>query len=220
MTGVVYRNELGAVSDLEEVEVEGDAVFSCPLGRVRMESRRPPSDGQQANFVTWFPCRLPEQFVAEWQFWPVAEPGLAMVFFAAQAAGGGDLLAPGLAPRTGEYDHYRYGDIETYHLSYFRHSSEEERRLRTVNLRRSRGFHLLGSGADPLPAVADARPPYRLQLTREGHRIRFAVDGLTVLDAPDALDGLPPLAGGGRLGFRQMSPLIAEYAHLVVTTNH
>lgn len=222
MTAVCYRNGLAGPDDLRDLRVEGEAALSTPLGRLRLESVRPAGDGQRANFVLWFPCMLPEEFMAEWLFWPVAEPGLAMVFFGARHRGGasggdGDALGAAAAPRTGEYDQYRYGDIDTYHLSYFRRSNPDERRLHTVNLRRSHGFHLLGQGADPIPEVASAGAPYRLRLVRERGRVRFCVDGLTVLDTPDAAEGLPALPGGGRLGFRQMAPMIGEYADLVVT---
>jgi hypothetical protein len=217
LTAVCYRNPLAGPDDLRDLRAEGDAALSAPLGRLRLESRRPAAEGQRANFVVWFPCLLPDEFAAQWRFWPVAEPGLAMVFFGAQRRGGGDALGEAVAQRSGEYDQYRYGDIDTYHLSYFRRSNSDERRLRTVNLRRSHGFHLLGQGADPIPEVATAGPPYLLRLARERGRIRFCVDGLTVLDTPDAADGLPALTGGGRLGFRQMAPMIAEYSDLVVT---
>ncbi len=217
MTAAVYRNPLAAPADLRGLRTEGDVALTTPLGRLRMESRRPASEGQRANFVVWFPCLLPEEFTVQWRFWPLAEPGLAMVFFCARLRGGGDACGEEAAPRTGEYDQYRYGDIDTYHLSYFRRSSPDERRLRTVNLRRSHGFRLLGQGADPIPEVAAAGAPYHLLLARERGRVRFCVDGLTVLDAPDAADGAPPLPGGGRLGFRQLAPMIAEYSDLVVT---
>lgn len=196
------------------LRIEADAALSSPLGRMRMESRRPPSEGQAANFVAWLPWEIPDEFVAEWSFWPVTEPGLAMVFFGAQARGGGDLFAPSLPRRSGEYDQYRYGEVDAYHLSYFRRSLPEERRLHTINLRRSYGSHLLGQGADPVPGVADAVGPYRLRLSRRAGRVSFAVDGMPVLDCADRGPGVPPVTGGGYLGFRQMAPLIAEYADL------
>lgn len=217
MTALYYRNPLAGPDDLTALKAEGDVALSAPLGRLRLESRRAPSEGQQANFVVWFPCLLPDEFTVEWRFWPLAEPGLAMVFFCAQRRGGGDACGQGTAPRSGEYDQYRYGDIDTYHLSYFRRSNLDERRFRTVNLRRSHGFHLLGRGADPIPEIASADPPYHLRLARERGRVRLSVDGLTVLDTPDAIEGVPAITGGGRLGFRQMAPMIAEYSDLVVT---
>jgi hypothetical protein len=218
VTAVCYRNPLAGPDDLKDLRAEGDVALSTPLGRLRLESRRPAAEGQRANFVLWFPCLLPAEFAAEWLFWPVAEPGLAMVFFGAQRRGGGDVLGADAAPRTGEYDQYRYGDMDTYHLSYFRRGSPDERRFHTVNLRRSHGFHLLGQGADPIPEVASAGPPYRLRLAREDGRVRFSVDGLPVLDTHDAADGVPALTGDGRLGFRQMAPMIGEYSDLVVTS--
>jgi len=83
-------------------------------------------------------------------------------------------------------------------------------------LRKSYGFHLVAQGADPIPTVADARPPYHLRLGKVGAVIEFAVNDLTVLHWED--DGVTygPRLDGGVLGFRQMAPLVAEYANLVV----
>lgn len=186
------------------------------MGRLRLESKRPPTDGQGANFVLWLPGSVGEDFFLEWSFWPLREPGLAMVFFAAQGRGGGDIFDPAMASRNGEYDQYRFGDIDAFHLSYFRRSNEEERRLHTVNLRRSHGFHLLAQAGDPIPSVWDSRPPYRLRLALQASRVSFSVDGLRVLTWDGEGSEEHRIHGGGRVGFRQMAPLIAEYADLVV----
>ncbi|MDI5789870.1 DUF1961 family protein [Bacillus licheniformis] len=37
----------------------------------------------------------------------------------------------------------------------------------------SRGFHLVCEGADPLPPAADALPPYRMKLIKDGAYVRF-----------------------------------------------
>ncbi|GAB3751036.1 hypothetical protein GCM10028864_26670 [Microlunatus parietis] len=47
-------------------------------------------------------------------------------------------------------------------------------------------------------------------------RIEFSIDGLVSLRwTDDGTVGGPPLTGG-KIGFRQMAPLIAEYANLEV----
>lgn len=80
----------------------------------------------------------------------------------------------------------------------------------------SHGFHLLTQGADPIPSVPDAEPPYRLTLVKCAGRIEFLIDDLTVLGwSDDGRVGGPPLTGG-RIGFRQMASLIAEYANLEI----
>lgn len=170
----------------------------------------------QTNFVTWLSMTAPPYFEMSWRFEVVRAPGLAMVFFAAMGCNGEDVLSDRLQRRDGSYDCYRYGDIDTYHLSFYRRALPEERAFRTVNLRHSPGFRLLARGADPMADVADApRGGYLLTLRVSGGGVEFLVQGLTVLDwrAPDKRwrKGM-----GGRIGFRQVAPLVAEYRDLQV----
>ena len=211
----LYRNPLAAPADLDGFVLEGDGALTFPQGRLRLESRRDPGEGQAANLVLWCPEPFPDGVEISWDFWPVREPGLAIVFFGARGRGGESVLAPSLAPRTGPYEQYHSGDIDAYHISYFRRMWASERSLHTCNLRKSHGFHLVAQGPDPLPSVLDANPPYRLSLALDRGRIVFSVNGLRCLDWSD--DGsLGPALGAGHLGFRQMAPLIGEYADLRV----
>src|SRR5690349_972829 len=205
-----YRNPLSSAEDLEGFRLEGDGALSFPQGRLRLESRRPPEDGQDANVVLWCPADFGPDLAVEWDFWPVREPGLAILFFHARGLAGEDIFD--LAPRSGPYEQYHHGDLNAYHVSYFRRMWPSERRLHTCNLRKSYGFHLVAQGPDPLPAALDAQGPYRMRLTVQGGEITFTVAGLTAFRWRDE----QPLAGG-RIGFRQMSPMIGEYADLRVT---
>lgn len=101
-------------------------------------------------------------------------------------------------------------------MSYFRRRYPEERAFHTCNLRKSRGFHLVAQGADPLPPVADARPPYRIALTKAGPRVAFAINGLPILAWTDDGETFGRARAGGKIGFRQMAPLVAEYTNLQV----
>ena len=135
---LIYHNPLASEGDVSGFRLEGDAAVSFPAGRLRLENRRDPGEGQKANFVFWCPRDFPP-------------------------------------------------DI------------------------------MVCQGADPLPGTADAQPPYRLSLTTCGPHVVFAINDLTVFHWVD--DGQthgPPLAGG-KIGFRQMVPLIAEYADLKVS---
>jgi hypothetical protein len=51
---------------------------------------------------------------------------------------------------------------------------------------------------------------------KQGPAVTFAVDGLPLLHWVDDGSSSGPLLAGGRIGFRQMAPLIAEYSDLVV----
>jgi uncharacterized protein DUF1961 len=207
---LTYHNPLGSPDDLKGFRLEGDGAMSFPRGRLRLESLRPAEDGQDANIVLWCPDDFGPDITAEWDFWPIREPGLAILFFHARGRAGEDLFD--LAPRTGPYDQYHHGDLDAYHVSYYRRMWPSERRLHTCNLRKSYGFHLVAQGPDPLPAVLDAQGPYRMRLTVHRGLITFEVADLVSFRWQDDV----PLAGG-KIGFRQMAPFIGEYADLRVT---
>ncbi|MFK7693291.1 DUF1961 family protein [Paenibacillus sp. HJGM_3] len=212
----IYRNPLESADDVDGFFMEGDGTVTFPMRRMRLESVRDPAEGQLANLVFWCPERFPADCAVAWNFWPIREPGLAILFLSAQGRRGEDLLDSALVPRCGIYDQYHHGDIDAYHISYYRRMYPEERQLHTSNLRKSYGFHLVAQGADPIPGVADARGPYRMLLVKRDGRLQFSVNDLVLIDWQD--DGITygPSLGGGRIGFRQMAPLIAEYAELHV----
>lgn len=212
----IYYNPLAADKDVSGFRMEGEAAVSFPNGRMRMENKLDPAEGQSSNFVFWCPETFPADIAVTWDFWPVREPGLCMLFFSAAGRNGEDLFAPHLAPRSGPYEHYHSGEINALHVSYFRRRYPEERAFHTCNLRKSYGAHLVCQGADPIPDVYDAKGPYCLELTKFGADITFSVNGLTVFRWTDDGQTYGPLLGGGKLGFRQMAPLIGEYANLTV----
>jgi hypothetical protein len=203
----IYENSLRSEKDVNDFKLEGQAAISFPQNRLRMENKLAASEGQKANFVFWCPKDFPESIAVTWDFWPIREPGLCMIFFGAKGMQGEDLFDPGLKKREGEYGHYTHGDINAYHLSYFRRIFQEARGFHTCNLRKSNGFHLVAQGADPIPDVADAVNPYRIALIKCHHQIRFFVNELLVLEWNDDRKTYGPVLGEGKIGFRQMSPL-------------
>ncbi|WP_274650961.1 DUF1961 family protein [Paenibacillus humicola] len=213
---LIYRNPLASEDDVRDFRMEGEAAVSFPLGRMRLENKLDPGLGQQSNFVYWCPIDFPENIAVTWEFRPLREPGLCILFFAAKGKGGEDLFDDRLTARTGVYGQYHHGDIHAYHVSYFRRKETEERGFHTCNLRKSYGFHLAAQGADPIPSVSDAVPPYRMKLVKCGPEILFAINGLTIFHWIDDGRRYGEVLGGGKIGFRQMAPLIAEYADLNV----
>lgn len=218
---LLYDNPLSRPSDVEDFIREGSPVISFPQGRLRLENGMDPALGQQSNYLFWCPVDFPDSFTASWDFYPIREPGLCMFFFAARGRapdgrGHCDLFDPSLAPRTGVYREYNRGDIDTYHLSYFRRKQDNEREFHTCNLRKSKGFHLAALGADPIPSVADCNAPYAIRLDKREGNISFFINGLPVLNWTDEGSLGGPRLTGGKIGFRQMSPMIAEYANLKV----
>ncbi|WP_282939159.1 YesU family protein [Paenibacillus sp. RC67] len=215
---MIYFNPLASEKDVSGFRLEGEASVSFPNGAMRMENKLDPAEGQASNFVFWCPLHFPSDIRVTWDFRPVREPGLCMLFFAATGRQGEDLFAPHLASRTGQYEHYHSGDINALHVSYFRRRYPEERAFHTCNLRKSYGAHLVCQGADPIPDVEDAQGTYHMELTKHGAQISFAVNDLTVFRWTDDGKTYGPLLGGGKIGFRQMAPLIGEYANLSVYT--
>jgi hypothetical protein len=213
---LIYNNPLAQSSDVNGFRLEGEAEISFPNGRLRMENRLDPAEGQKANFVYWCPEDFPDNIAISWDFWPIREPGLCILFFAATGRGGNDLFDPGLTPRCGEYNQYHHGDIDALHISYFRRRWLQERAFHTCNLRKSYGFHMVAQGADPLPDVADAEPPYHLSLIKRAAAVRFLINDLLIFQWVDNGQSYGPILSSGKLGFRQMAPLIGEYANLKV----
>jgi len=213
---VLYENPLASEADVRGFLLEGEAQVAFPEGRMRMRNALDPSLGQKSNFVYWCPEEFPADVAITWDFWPLEEPGLCILFFSARGRGGESVFSPDLAARTGEYKQYHHGDIDAFHISYFRRRWPEERAFHTCNLRKSYGFHMVAQGADPLPSVEDADSPYHIRLVKAGPVVEFAINDLPILRYVD--DGVTygPLLGGGAIGFRQMAPLVAEYANLVV----
>jgi hypothetical protein len=203
---LIYDNPLRMQDDIVGFRLEGNACISFSNGRMRMENTLDEAQGQKANFVLWCDRVFPANIEITWEFWPLREPGLCIVFFAAAGRNGEDLFDPALRPRCGEYESYHHGDINAYHVSYFRRKWEEERSFHTCNLRKSYGFHLVCQGADPIP--------YAMRLVKLGNSIAFFINGLPVFHFEDGAES--PALGGGRVGFRQMAPLCAEYANLKI----
>src|SRR5438105_1138404 len=108
---------------------------------------------------------------------------------------------------------YHHREINALHVSYFRRSARSERAFQVCNLRKSHGFHLVCQGADPLPSVADALGPYRVRLVKCRAEVAFFINELPIFHWTDDGQSYGPLLGGGKIGFRQMAPLIAEYAN-------
>jgi hypothetical protein len=209
---LLYANPLSSPHDLADWVAEGPMRAEPGEGGVLLSG----AAGIDEHWTTWCPEIFGDRIRIDWEMSPRNEPGLAMLFFGAAAASGGDIFAQGLAPRTGAYPQYHSGDIRTLHVSYFRRRWQDERAFHTCNLRKSPGFHLVSQGADPLPSVADADNAfYRIRVVKDGARVTFSIDDLVLFDWTDD-ETTGPRAREGRIGFRQMSPLTACYRNLEV----
>ncbi len=217
ITEQLYANPLAKPEDIADFHLEGDACITFPRERMRLEQAYEGEieKGFHANFVLWCPEEFPPDIAMFWKFLPHSDRGLAMAWIAAKGRGGESIFDSALKARSGDYPQYHHGDIDAYHLSYFRRNPSEIA-FQTCNLRKSHGFHLVARSPDPLPASRDAAEPYDLCLLKCGRRLEFSINQMPVLSwDDDGSVGGPPL-GGGKVGFRQMAGLIADYRDLRV----
>ncbi len=211
---LLYSNTLTGPADVTGWVAEGPLSIGSHNGALELSGSLDDEEfGDHAHWTFWCPEEFPDGIRISWEFLPLAEPGLAMLFFSAVGHGGRDLFSPDLAPRTGYYPQYHSGDIDALHVSYFRHKYESERAFRTCNLRKSSGFELVAQGADPLPPTEDAVDFYRMEVAKDGPRVAFAINGLPLFEWSDPSG---QVLGGGRIGLRQMAPLKAAYRNLRV----
>lgn len=217
MSKLIYDNPLSSEKDIKDFILEGNADISFEGGVMRL-SNRSSSEGQKSKFVLWCPKVFPADIKIEWEFRPVQEPGLAMLLFAAKPrTGGGSIFDKELRERTGEYEQYHSGDINTFHLSYFRRKEAYERSFHTCNLRKSYGAYLVTQGADPLPDASEDAQWYQMEVVKRGARVSFYINELKIFEFYD--DGMTfgDILTGGNIGFRQVSPMVAEYRNFRVT---
>lgn len=213
----LYSNPLANSNDVIGFVKEGQVRITFPNNRMRMESVLDPIEGQKANFVFWCPMDFPSDIAVKWDFWPLNSKGLGMIFFSATGINGEDLFSSDLLPRDGRYEQYYNGDINAYHASYFRHSAPNENSFQTCNLRKSKGFYLVCQGPDPIPACDDAREgPYHMMMTKHGGHIAFYINDLLIFKFNDNGKTYGSVLDSGKIGLRQMAPLVGEYANLEV----
>lgn len=212
---LLYDNKLMSAADTKEFILEGSAKISFENGRMRMQNLLDPSEGQKANFVYWCPQDFPDNIEISWDFYPVSEPGLCILFFAATGQNGQSIWAEDIKKRTGEYQQYHHGDINAFHVSYFRRLGDA-RSFHVSNLRKSYGFHMVAQGADPIPSTPDAIGPYRIKVVKKEKAVAFYINDLLIFKWEDDGVSYGNILTGGKIGFRQMAPLVGEYANLTV----
>lgn len=213
---LIYENPLACEADIKDFILEGQAKISFPRSRMQLENAMDAENGQKANYVLWCPVDFPADVLITWDFLPIKEPGLCILFFDAIGRNGEDIFDTRLAERTGEYPQYHHGDINAFHVSYFRRKEPDERAFHTCNLRKSYGFHLVAQGGDPIPDAKEAVEPYGLAVRKEKNIVTFSINELEVFRFEDDGETYGPFLQGGKIGFRQLAPLIAEYGNLKV----
>ena len=216
MKKLIYDNPLACEKDVEGFILEGQAQIAFEDGRMQLISTADPELGQAANYVYWCPETFPADVEITWEFQPLTDVGLCIFFFAAMGKNGEDIFDERLAKRDGPYDLYHHGDINAFHISYYRRRYPQERVFRTCNLRKSYGFHLTAISGDPIPEAASATKAYQMKVVKKNNVVDFFIDDLHVLHYEDDGVTFGKLLEGGKVGFRQMSPMVGAYANLKV----
>ena len=217
---LLYQNPLKSQEDTAEFVMEGNGIVEFPEGKMRLKTlmREDITDDsqQKTNIVFWCNQEFPSDIVIEFNYLPVYEPGLCILFFSAKGRNGEDLFAPGLKKRTGDYSQYYDGDINCFHLSYFRRKYDTERHFHVCNLRKSHGGHIVCQAPNPIPETGSCMKPYHITLVKCENEVAFYIDELPIFCWQDDGATFGGLLGGGKIGFRQMSPGIFEYSDLEV----
>ncbi|BCJ94256.1 hypothetical protein acsn021_18250 [Anaerocolumna cellulosilytica] len=213
---LLYENALKEKEDIQNFILEGQAKICFDNQCMILKNALDNGLGQKANYVLWCPEIFPANIKITWEFRPVTDVGLCILFFGAGGKEGKDLFDTTLTKRTGEYPQYHSGDINAFHISYFRRKEPDERAFHTCNLRKSFGFHLVAQGADPLPSAKDCVDFYKMEVIKYKNTVAFSINGLVVFTYEDDGDTYGPLLTEGRIGFRQLAPLTAAYRNLKI----
>lgn len=217
MSKVIYENSLSCKEELEGFILEGEAKMSFSGGAMRLENTLGEESAKQSGFVLWCPFSFPSDIRIDWEFRPIKEPGVATMFFAAKSQGGVSLFDETLDKRTGEYSQYHSGDINAFHVSYFRRQTQEERAFHICNLRKSYGYNLVAQGADPIPDASKDSDWYRMCIVKKSGDVLFGINDLKILEFKDDGFSFGDILTSGCIGFRQQASMVAEYRNLRVT---
>ena len=57
---LIYENPLSSSSDIKDCRLEGEAKLTFENGRLRMQNKLDPEEGQKSNFVLWCPQKFPK----------------------------------------------------------------------------------------------------------------------------------------------------------------
>lgn len=204
MRGRVIYSNAGQMQPFKDWRKEGPAVMSFSNGWTKVWSKE-----EKGHIVWWCPVDLPDSFIAQWEIEILDKHGLCIVFFAAKAADGKDIFAPSLKKRTGIFKQYIYGDITSYHISYFTNTPFNPGRPQT-NLRKNNKFFLVAQGACGIPP--ESEKVHKVMLVKVKNKINMFVDGISVISWIDPGTARYGKAWtDGHIGLRQMKWTVGKY---------
>lgn len=214
---LLYSSESATTMPFDNWIIEGPGDVSYEEGSsvVRSNISDPP-DGSTGHFNFWCPQDFPENFIAEWDFKPISEYGLAGVFFAARGENGEDLFDPALPKRDGHYPQYHSEAIENYFLFFYTNRKVN----RTTDYSTSwllKAHNVSNLAKGPIGIEPRSYEFSRVRLVKDGGHILFSVNDRVTIDFSDpGSDRWGPVLVGGKIGFRQMARTVASYRNFNV----
>ena len=202
----IYQTAFNNEGELKHWQLEGGQRMSVADGKFVLENA-----SRENHLVCWLKQEVPADFLLEFKVRPQdRKEGLAIAFFSARGLNGESVLDPKLKPRSGEYRQYNRGDLNSYHVSYWKGGDN------TPNLRKSAGFHLVAQGINLVKeAAADAFQTVRVY--KRGGKIRLMVDDVVGLAWDDDGTSFGPVLGSGWIALRQMGHTVrCEYDDLKI----
>ncbi len=209
---IAYSNPLREPKDIRGWLIEGDAKLTFDSGGMVLESAKPDGALSEGNIVLWCGDDVPANFIAKWKFQLISDYGLAMVLFAAKGQNGKNIFDPSIAERNGTYSQYVYGDINSYHISYYTNTPYSARN--TCGFWKNTGFFL----ADYGPAVVDpgSKDIYNATLVKIGGTMAMAINNWVIADFIDDGKRFGPVLDWGKIGFRQMKWTKMRYSNFEI----
>lgn len=95
---IIYNNPLSCEKDIEGFVTEGTPKIYFKNNKMYMTNAIDASIKEKSNFVFWCPVDFPNNIIIEWEFRPITEPGLAIMFFGAKGIHGEDIFDVTLNP--------------------------------------------------------------------------------------------------------------------------
>jgi len=192
---LVYECKFDSPAALKDWRLEGPGTVWVQDGNMRMTSHLP---DRGKHIVNWCKRDFPADFICEWDFKRTVDVGLTIVFFCARGKGGEDIWDESRAPRDGTFKQYIYGDVNSYHISYYANGRE------STNMRKNSAFYLTAIGKDRI-TPAPVGKWHKVTLVKHGNQIRLAVDGVLAIKFDDDGKTYMPVWGSGKIGLRQMA---------------
>ncbi len=218
---LVYASKMNDEASMQGWVLEGPAEITFEDGQMVMRSTIPkPTDGSTGHFNYWCPADVPESFIAEWEFKPVSERGLCLIFFSSKGQNGQDVFDEGLPERDGHFQQYVNGALNNYWMVYF----SNHRLMRTTNIARtylSKASKSRTLAAGQIGVTPGSKQFHRMRLIKDGAHIQLLANGKVCLDFIDpGGERWGPALGAGKISLRQMAFTVGAYRNFNVWGLH